>query len=100
MYTNRLIKGHPHRLQRDQWGEGAIKILQEYNNNMFVSFAHGYASVVSSVYYMELYNCEDTGARMNYVLWVCDTSLSRVRMDLKEGRSALLWLIPTKDNYF
>jgi len=35
---------------------------------MFVSFAHGYASVVSSVYYMGLYNCEDTGARMNYVL--------------------------------
>jgi hypothetical protein len=99
MYTNRLIKGRPHRLQRDQWGEGTIKILHEYNS-MFISFAHGYASVVSSVYYMGIYNCEDTGARMNYVLWVCDTSLSRVQMDLKEERSALLWLIPTTDNCF
>ena len=61
MYTNRLIKGRPHRLQRDQWGEGAIKILHEYNNSMFIFFAHGYASVVSSVYYMGHYNCEDTG---------------------------------------
>lgn len=55
MYTNKLIKGHPHRRQRDQRGEGAIKILHEYNNNMFISFAHGYASVISSVYYMGHY---------------------------------------------